>query len=225
MESIQGQYDRDWVDINQESARRKSVASEVSVKWAGGEFTSFEEISFAAMHNRPLKRGKKRASETGDANCGDKKRFCSLGVDYILRTAPSMEGLLDAISDDFSNVKEVVKQMTLEKFIAAMTNEQTQGMLELVLKLRASIEQETLGCCSKMKEAIMYNQQTNENEFNNRLEKLELWSKVGCDLAEVLQKQIAENKQISAQAINSVQAKAEEMYNKFSQWHGGEIKK
>ena len=49
-----------------------------------------------------------------------------------------MEGLLDAISGDFSNVKKMVGEMSLGGFIAAMSSEQTQGMLELVLKLRSS---------------------------------------------------------------------------------------
>ena len=96
-----------------------------------------------------------------------------------------------------------------------------QTRLELVLKSRASIEQETLGRCGKMREAITYNQQTNEDDFNKRLEKLELWSKAGCDLAETSQIQIVENKHIPAQASNSAQARAEEMYKQFAQRHWG----
>ena len=91
-----------------------------------------------------------------------------------------MQGLLDAMSDDFPNVKEVVKQMSLGGFIAAVTSEQTQGTLEVVLKLRSSVGQETRICCSKMNDAIMYNQQTDENDFNDRLERLEFGQKWGA---------------------------------------------
>ena len=70
MESIQDEYESDWVlQQPQENARRKSVSSEISVIFASDEYTSFEEVSFAAIYNRSLKRGKKRASENGDQNC------------------------------------------------------------------------------------------------------------------------------------------------------------
>ena len=149
MESIVKEYgeETDWVKLTSGKARRKSEASEVSVTFLGDKYTSFEEMSFAEMYNQPLRRGQKRAIENGDKNCGDRKRFCSLGVDFILRHNPSMEGLFKAISDDFPSVKETINQMSLEKFIAAMSNEQTQGILELILKLKASVELETLECC------------------------------------------------------------------------------
>ena len=225
MESNQGENEGEWVHVNSEVVRRKSIASEFSVNWPGEGFASFEEVSLAVMYNQTLKRGKKRVSETGDANCGDRKRFCSLGVDFIMRTTPSMEGLLSAINGDFSNVLKMVNEMSLGGFIAAMSSEETMGMLELVLKLRSSIEQETLECCSRMRETIMQNVQTNESDFDKRIETLELWPKVGCDVSETLQKQITANKEISAQASNSAQIKAEEMHNRFEKWRKGEIKK
>ena len=85
MEPIKDEENGDRVNIQLESASRKSVASEVSVTFlTGDQFGSFEEISFAEIRNRPLSRGKKRGNENGDANCGDRKRFCSLRVDFIL---------------------------------------------------------------------------------------------------------------------------------------------
>ena len=134
----------DGVKLNSEQARRKSVKSEVSVTFVGAEYTSFEDLSFAEIYNQPHKRGQKRAMENSDKNCGDRKRFCSLGVDFILQHNPSMEGLFKAISEDFANVIDTVNQISLEKFISAATNEETQGILELVLKLKASVGQETL---------------------------------------------------------------------------------
>ena len=142
-----------------------------------------------------------------------------------MKTTPNMEGLLGAINGDFPNAKKLANEMSLGGFIAAMSSEETQGMLELALKLRSSIEQETLECCSKMRDTIMQNVQTNENDFDKRIETLELWPKAGCDLSETLQKQITENKEISVLASNSAQAKAEEMYHKFAEWRGGELKK
>ena len=68
MEPNQVENEREGVRANSEVGRRKSIASGVSVKWPGDGVTSFEEISFAEMYNLPLKRGKKRVSETGDAN-------------------------------------------------------------------------------------------------------------------------------------------------------------
>ena len=199
----------DWVKLTSDRARRKSEASEVSVTFVGDKYASFEELSFAEMYNQPQRRGQKRAIENSDTNCGDRKRFCSLGVDFILQRNPSMEGLFKAISEDFANVIETVNQMSLGKFIAAMTNEETQGILELILKLKASVEQETLDCCRKMEESIMQNLKTDENEFKNRLQKMESWSEVGSNFAEILQPSIAENREITKHANNSAKAKAE----------------
>ena len=174
MTSIDKEYEEtDWVKLAPDQTRRKSVTSEVSVTFVGDIYTNFEELSFAEIYNQPLKRGQKRAMENSDKNCGDRKRFCSLGVDFILQHNPSMEGLFKAISGDFVSVIETVNQMSLEKFIAAATDEQTQGILELILKLKASVEQETLNCCQKMEESIMQNLKTDEDEFKNRLQKLE----------------------------------------------------
>merc|ERR1712066_978292 len=98
-------------------------------------------------------------------------------------------------------------------------------MLELILKLKASVEQESRECCDKMKESIMQNLKPDESDFKNRLEKLESWSEVGSNLAEILQSSIAENREISRHANNSVKTKAEEMQRSFEKWHGEEIKK
>ena len=72
MEPIVKEFEEtDWVKLTSDRARRKSEASEVSVTFAGDRYTSFEEMSFAEMYNRPLRRGQKRANENGDTNCGD----------------------------------------------------------------------------------------------------------------------------------------------------------
>ena len=226
MASIDKEYEEvDWVKLTPDQTRRKSVTSEVSVTFVGDKYTNFEDLSIADMYNHSLKRGQKRAMENSDKNCGDRKRFCSLGVDFILQHNPSMEGLFKAISEDFANVIETVKQISLEKFISVATNEETQGVLELILKLRASVEQETLNCCQKMEESIMQNLKTDESEFKNRLQKLEKWTEVGSNFAEIIQANIAENRKITKHANISVKAKAEEMQKNFEKWHGEEINK
>ena len=124
MAPIDKEYEEvDWVKLTSDRARRKSEASEVSVTFVGDRYASFEEPSFAEMYNQPQRRGQKRAIENGDTNCGDRKRFCSLEVDFRTRTTPSMEGLSSAISGDFPNVLKMVSEMSLGGFIAAMSSE------------------------------------------------------------------------------------------------------
>ena len=114
MASIDKEYDgTDWVKLTSDQTRRKSVKSEASISFVGDRYTNFEELSFAEIYNQPIRRGQKRTMETSDTNCGDRKRFCSLGVDFILQHNPSMEGLFKAISGDFANVIETVNQISL----------------------------------------------------------------------------------------------------------------
>merc|ERR1712105_121427 len=192
--TLESEYAIDWAIVPVESSKRKSVTSYAStVEWASEQYQHFEQVSFADFSNRQSSRGIKRVLDNGDQFCTDRKRFCRLNVEFVMKTAPSVEGLLEAINENFAGAKEAVKKMGLNNFIAGMTNEETQGISELVLKLHASIEQEAHENSSRMRELVMYNQQKNENDSKERLDRLEQWAKVGSEIAEKLQLKIAEN--------------------------------